>query len=121
MKRLITLALLLFSMATFAQDALLQKNNGILEKEADKVTQKYNAELSLTSKQQALFKKKIEEFLIRRKNIETNNNGREKLDLLYSLQKNETAEMGDILTQPQLRLYKNIKKEIQPLDTVENQ
>jgi len=121
MKKLITFALLLFSVTVFSQDAFLQKDNEVLEKEADKITRTYNAELSLTAKQQALFQKKVEEFLILRKNIEFNNSGKAKLDLLYSMQKNETAEMGDILTRPQLDLYKNIKKEIQPLETVENQ
>ena len=119
MKKLITLIVLLFSMTISAQDAFLQKDHEILEQEADKITQKYNAELSLTAKQQSLFQKKVEEFLIRREDIEANKSGKEKLDLLYSLQKVETAEMGNIITRPQLRLYKKIKKDIQPLDTVD--
>ena len=42
-----------------------------------------------------------------------------KLDMLYKLQAQETGEMRNILTQPQFRLYEEIKPKYQPLEVVE--
>lgn len=41
------------------------------------------------------------------------------LDKLYILQEQESKDMGDILTRPQLDLYLKIKPDIQPLARVE--
>ena len=63
--------------------------------------------------------KKIEEFKIKREKIEKQYKGKEKLDMLYKLQAQETGEMRNILTQPQFRLYEEIKPKYQPLEVVE--
>ena len=39
--------------------------------------------------------------------------------MLYGMRKNETAEMRDILTDPQFQLYVELKQKLQPLATVE--
>ena len=119
MKKIPLLLLLMFTIPTIAQDPYLQKSSDVLEAEAKKITDAYNMELVMTTQQQILFKNKVEEFLIRAEEINAQLSGREKLDNLYNLQINETAEMGDILTQPQYRLYKKLKPKIQPLATVE--
>tara|TARA_R110002012_G_scaffold317927_2_gene535240 strand:- start:52 stop:414 length:363 start_codon:yes stop_codon:yes gene_type:complete len=102
-----------------AQDPIYQNGNDSFEKEAYKLAKEYNKELVLSGKQFNLFQKKIEEFMIRREKIEADFSGKEKLDKLYKLQTQETGEMRNILTQPQFRLYKEIKTKHQPLDTVE--
>ena len=56
--------------------------------------------------------------MIRRYKIEAEFSGEKKLDLLYQLQQLETDDMQDILTHQQLQVYKKIKPEIQPLETV---
>ncbi|WP_152558119.1 hypothetical protein [Altibacter lentus] len=118
MKKILLVLTLLFSVSALSQDAFLQKDNDQLEVEADKITEAYNAQLALSSKQELLFKNKIEEFLIRRQKIEKAYTGKEKLDQLVILQQNETAEMGDILTGPQLDLYKKLKPTLQPVSEV---
>ncbi|MAP54963.1 hypothetical protein [Altibacter sp.] len=118
MKKILLVVTLLFSVSAFSQDPFLQKDSDQLEAEADKITEAYNAQLALSSKQELLFKNKVEEFLIRRQKIEMQYNGKEKLDQLVILQQNETAEMGDILTRPQLDRYKKLKPTLQPVAQV---
>ncbi len=118
MKKLITVLTLLLTFSVTAQDEYVQNDTNTFEAEAKKITSTYNKQLALTSKQVLLFQKKVQEFLIRKADIERKYNGKEKLDLIYGLQQNETAEMGDILTQPQMELYKQMKPTVQPLDRI---
>lgn len=118
MKKLLLLLFLCISFSAFSQDPFLQKSNPRAEKEAVSITNQYIPELGLTEKQQLLFQQKVEEFLLRRYKIEAEVSGKEKLNLLYQLQQKETVEMNDILTRPQLEVYKQVKPEIQPLETI---
>ncbi len=119
MKKILTILMLFIATAAFSQDPWWQKDSDTFEAQADKLTEQYSAELALRSKQEILFQKKIEEFLIRYDQIEQNYTGKEKLDMLYGMRKNETAEMRDILTNPQFQLYVELKQKLQPLATVE--
>lgn len=121
MKKLVGLLIIFISFSAFSQDPYLQNSNPKAEEQAIEITNKYIPELGLTGKQQLLFQQKVEEFLLRRYKIEDEFSGREKLDLLYQLQQEETAEMKDILTRPQLEVYKNVKLKIQPLETVQKE
>jgi len=118
MKKLVSILILFASISVFSQDTVFQKSNSEAEKEAIELTQEYDLELSMTGKQRLLFQKKVEEFLIRSYKIEANLNGKEKLDLLYQLQQEETSEMNDILTRLQMKVYKKVRPIIQPLETV---
>ncbi len=118
MKKLLFISIILLSFSAFSQDPFLQKPNPEAKKEAVKITNKYIPELALIGEQQLLFQQKVEEFLIRRNKIESKFEGKEKLNLLYQLQQDETDDMQDILTKPQLEVYKQIKPTIQPLDIV---
>lgn len=119
MKTITTFLLLFISLGMYAQDPMLQKNDEVLEDKADKITEMYVPELGLTSKQELLFQKKVEEFLISAEKINNQYSGKDKLDRLVVNQQQETAEMGDILTRPQLNRYKKLKTKFQPLATVE--
>lgn len=121
MKALLTLSIFFITFSSLAQDPMLQLDSPKQEDLAYQITNMYNEQLALTQKQFILFEKKVEEYLIRRTKIEEKYKGKEKLDLLFELQKSETAEMGDVLTRPQLDLYKKIKPKIQPLDKVKTQ
>ncbi|MCG2419070.1 hypothetical protein K8089_08545 [Aequorivita sp. F47161] len=121
MKNLLGILFLFMSFSAFSQDPFLQKSNPVAEKEAIQLTQKYVPELGLTGEQQSLFQQKVEEFLIRRYKIEAELSGKEKLNLLYKLQQEETAEMNDILTRPQLEVYKKIKPKFQPIETIKTE
>lgn len=121
MKKLIFILLLLISFTAFSQDPVFQNSNETAEQEAIEITNSYDLKLALTEKQELLFQRKVEEFLIRKYKIESAYKGKQKLDLLFSLQQEETAEMNDILTRPQMDVYKQVRPTIQPLDTVGEQ
>lgn len=118
MKKLLGILIFLISFSAFSQDPFLQKSSAQAKKQATEITDRYIQKLGLTGEQQLLFQQKVEEFLIRRYKIEAELSGKEKLNLLYQLQHEETAEMNDILTRPQLEVYKQVKPEIQPLERV---
>ncbi|AFL82158.1 hypothetical protein Aeqsu_2707 [Aequorivita sublithincola DSM 14238] len=119
MKKLFTILTLFISITAFSQDPFLQKSNLEAKKEAIKLTDRYNRELALSGDQILLFQQKVEEFLIRRQEIEAAGfTGKLKLDQLYKNQQEETADMQDILTHQQLQVYKQVKPEIQPLEIV---
>ncbi|MCT8340277.1 hypothetical protein MG296_09450 [Flavobacteriaceae bacterium TK19130] len=119
MKRILTLFAILLTTTLFAQDPYLQKDYDTVEGRADAITETYNKELALSSKQELLFKQKVEEFLPRYDAIRENYSGTDKLDRLLSLGEEESGEMRDILTQPQFRMYVQMKEKIQPLGKVE--
>ncbi|WAC02519.1 hypothetical protein N7U66_02050 [Lacinutrix neustonica] len=118
MKTVLLSFAIVFSGLLSAQDIYTQKNTEIHDAEAQRITNAYNSQLALDANQFLIFEKKIEEFLIKRAKIEERFKGKEKLDMLYKMQARETKEMNDILTRPQLALYKRIKSEIQPLMVV---
>ena len=119
MKKIIFILSLFIGFTAFSQDPVFQKSNANAEEEAIKITNSYDLQLSLTEKQELLFQQKVQEFLIRKSKIEDKFSGKEKLDLLYQMQQEETTEMNDILTRPQMVVYKKVKPSIQPLETVE--
>ncbi len=119
MKNLLSVLFLFISITAFSQDPYLQNSNEAAEKQAKEITTNYVSELGLTSQQELLFQQKVEEFLIRRNKVEAEFSGKEKLNFLFQLQQEETAEMSDILTRPQLKVYKKVKPKFQPLDKVE--
>jgi len=119
MKTLTALLTFFISINLWAQDPLLQKNNPALDKQAKELTQTYSKELALNGEQIGMFENKVEEFLIRKEKIEREFEGREKLNMLYTLKTREIAEMDNILTRPQLELYKKIRPTIQPLEQLE--
>ena len=121
MKVLVTILTMLLAFHLQAQDPFLQKNDRAIEQYAQKLTEIYNKQLALNGKQPLLFQKKAEEFLIREKKIRANFKGKEMLDLIYKLRVTETGEMANILTRPQLNLYKKIKPQIQPLNIIESE
>ncbi len=109
----------MFSSVLSAQDVYTQKNTEIHDAEAERITKEYNKQLALDGDQFVLFEKKVEEFLIKRAKIENRYTSKEKLDMLFRMQARETVEMKNILTRPQLEVYRRIKSDIQPIAVVE--
>lgn len=86
------------------------------DQKAYKLTQVYNDELSLTGKQMRYMKDKIAKFMVKQNDILTSDRTvADKNTLLEAFYVEETKEMADILTQPQMKVYKNVKPNIQPL------
>lgn len=121
MKKLVALLILFISFSVFSQDPFLQKSNPKAKDQAIEITNSYLPELALSGEQQLIFQQKVEEFLISRYKIEAEFSGKEKLILLYQLQNRETAEMNDVLTRPQLEVYKQVKPDLQPLETIQKE
>ena len=123
MKTKITTLLLFLSLTLGFAQQYPPVNDGSLkvEAKADSITDAYDRELSMTAKQKALFKLKVEDYLIKRQMIESKYEGREELSALTELQVQETLDMNDILTRIQMQVYKKVKPEIQPLKMVEQQ
>ncbi|WP_299228250.1 hypothetical protein [uncultured Psychroserpens sp.] len=90
-----------------------------IEAKTDKIADTYDAKLAMTAKQKVLFKLKVEDYLIKRQNIEEKYDGRDELNALFNLQIQETADMNDILTRIQMQVYKKVKPEIQPLKIID--
>ncbi len=118
MKKILLVLLLLITTGMFAQDPMLQKDNEEMEARAEWLTQQYNEELALTPKQQLLFQKKVEEFLIRAESIRMKTEGKNEMDALAELQIQEITEMNNVLTQPQMDVYKKLRPVMQPIGEV---
>ncbi len=123
MKTKITTLLLFLSLTLGFAQQYPPVNDGSLnvEAKADSITDAYDRELSMTAKQKALFKLKVEDYLIKRQMIESKYEGRKELSAFTELQVQETLDMNDILTRIQMQVYKKVKPEIQPLKMVEQQ
>lgn len=107
-----------------AQDTFFQKGNETSEERARLLTEAYQPELVMTGDQTLLFEKKLEEFLIREEEIKgLDVSPEDKLVLLTQLSEQQTAEMSNILTRPQLKRFTKVKYKLQPIavvvDTVE--
>ena len=104
---------------TMAQDGYVQNGNETAEQQALALAKAYEGELGMSAEQAVLFQKKLEEFVIRANAIKARDfSTEEKLRLLTMLSEQETAEMGTILTLPQVRRYQELKKTIQPIAVV---
>lgn len=110
----------MLSQLVMAQDPYLQGDpSAAVEKKANELVEAYQPELGMNASQAVLFEKKVIEFLMRAEKIkEMEIPSSEKPFLLIKLNEQETEEMGNILTVPQLRKYARIKDRIQPMQGV---
>ncbi len=120
MKSIITLTIVLSSLLSFSQgyppveDAEMNTEDMALD-----ITNKYNRQLAMNGEQIAIFKIRVEDFLVLRKEILESKEGKDQLNALVNLQAEETLAMNDVLTRLQMDVYKKIKPKIQPLKIVE--
>ena len=115
MKNIVAVLVLFISFSAMGQDTHLQISSDEMQEKAKTITDKYVDALGLRAKQELLFRKKVEEYLIREQEIKENNEGEDMLNKMVALRQNEAAEMGDILTRIQLEKYKEVRPDIQPL------
>ena len=115
MKKLFLLLFVFISFSALSQDTYLQTGSEDLQEKAKTITDKYVDVLGLRAEQELLFRKKVEEYLVREEKIKATNKGEDMLNKMVALRQNEAAEMGDILTRIQLERYKEVRPEIQPL------
>ena len=73
----------------------------------------------MTGTQTRLFERKLGEFMIRSQNIkEMDISTEDRLYLLRDLSEQETEEMTNILTRPQVKKYVKVKPRLQPIAMV---
>jgi len=118
MKKVLILLFLFISFSAFSQDTYFQNGNETLQEKAKVITDKYVNVLGLRAEQELLFRKKVEEYLVREEKIKKTTTGEAMLHKMVALRQNEAAEMGDILTRIQLEKYKEVRPDIQPLARV---
>ena len=86
-----------------------------IETQATALVQNYTDKLILTEQQELIFQQKIGEFLVRKEKINSQLMGREKLEALKEINREENLEIQEILTPEQFDLYVRLKPSIQPL------
>ncbi|GAA4272005.1 hypothetical protein GCM10022258_12990 [Aquimarina gracilis] len=103
-----------------AQNPFTQNSHDIkIKKEAEKLSRKYDKRLGMIEDQLLKFEIKVEEFMINEKKIrESDLSTKEKINALRGNYAKETADMNDILTRPQYKLYRKLKPKFQPIDPV---
>jgi len=120
MRQLYTLLILLFITnfvsAQFPVDLEIDNQT---KKEAATLLEAYDSALGLTPKQYLFTKSTLEESLAKRKLVISGYEGKEQLDRLYKVLRQQNREMGNILTQIQYRRYEELQKELQPIKEVE--
>lgn len=116
--RLVLWLLLIFSVSAMsAQDPYLQQGDRFIREEALDITRMYLPHLVMGSSQAFLFKEKVAEFLIRRRDVlNSDMPASRKRYYLRRLWERESQEMADVLTRVQLQEYLRLKYEIQPLN-----
>lgn len=118
--KLLLLFFFLLSVASLsAQDIFLQEESQSIEEKARVLTEAYQPELVMTGTQTRLFERKLAEFLIRAEKIKKMDlSTRDRLHLLRQLSVQESEEMVNILTRPQVKRYIKIKPGFQPIAMV---
>ena len=119
LKRLFTLIILFTVSLSYAQFPKTESDRGNIDYQADQLTEQYNRQLALTGVQIPLFKEVVEKYIKLSNDAKNRLDGVAELDALVELQAKETLEMNDILTQPQYRLYKKLKYDLQPLKVID--
>ena len=113
MKYILLAVISLMTLNTFAQDPFLQESTVESEYMSKEIAKQYSGKLGMPLDQTTRFTNKIEEFVLRKLQIEKlDRSVKEKLDLLQQLSDQETAEMATILTRPQLGRYRKLKKKL---------
>ncbi|MGB7394312.1 MAG: hypothetical protein WA913_07965 [Pricia sp.] len=117
---IVTLFFILFAATGLsAQDIFLQDENQSVEEKSRVLTEAYQPELVMTGTQTRLFERKLGEFMLRAEEIKAMDaSTEERLRLLGELSEQETEEMANILTRPQIKKYVKVKSELQPIAMV---
>jgi len=101
---------MLFTVTVQAQD------DTMFDKKANELVRAYQADLGLTIEQATEFHKSIKTYLKKREEINAMSaSAADKGKMLKDASDMETQGMADILDAKQLKMYKKLKKDLQPL------
>ncbi|WP_438969009.1 hypothetical protein [Nonlabens sp.] len=115
--QLITVAFsLLITTNAFAQGYTTNKATPAQEKKADDIVLKFDDVLSLTEKQELLFKNKQAEFVYANEAVLNSERSKKEINgILLALYQEQANEMKEILTPPQFDLYVQYRSKYDPL------
>ncbi|MFL1895292.1 hypothetical protein ACJRPK_06290 [Aquimarina sp. 2-A2] len=119
MKTLFTGILIFLAVQTYSQNPYTQNSDAEMEAHAKELADWYNDELGFTETQWLKFERKVEEHLINEKKIRNSQlSVKEKIAALKENYYAETQGMNDILTQPQMEVYRRVKQNYQKIAPV---
>jgi hypothetical protein len=115
--QLITVAISLFVTSNaFAQGYTANKATPAQEKKANDIVLQFDDILSLTEKQELLFKNKQAEFIYANEAVlNSERSNKEINNILLALYQEQANEMKEILTQPQFDIYVKYRSKFDPL------
>jgi len=121
MKKLIFIAVVLFATVATAQNYIAPKPNERQLTEAKELAREIDKRISLTEIQLLDVEQLNGEFIARRDEIVGNRelSIERKNELLAAMYKEQSREMADIVTRRQLRRYRRVRGDIQPLIILE--
>lgn len=120
MKNLISILIIAITI-TFSSNAVAQgyaanRATPAQEKKAEDIILKFNDVLSLTEKQELLFKNKQVEFVYANETVLNSERSKKEINaILLALYQEQANEMKEILTQPQFDLYVEYRSKYDPL------
>lgn len=86
-----------------------------MQAKADTLTKQFDAQLSMTEKQYMLFRKKVHNFMMKRRALMARDMPTEKKnEILDTYYRQEAGEIRDILKGYQFEVYTDIRSQIQP-------
>ncbi|AZQ44249.1 hypothetical protein [Nonlabens ponticola] len=123
MKKILMIIAFMGSLSLGAQEYIAPSADDDVSKMAKEMAFDFDKKLSLTEKQLLMVEKLNEEFLQRQGLIFDNEELTiaEKNYRMKEMYEEQSREMADILTRPQLARYRKIRGEIQPLVIIEEE
>ncbi|WP_297691097.1 hypothetical protein [uncultured Eudoraea sp.] len=116
MKPLHKYPLLILSMFLLLFTVNVQAQDDKVDKKANELVRAYQAEVGLTIEQATEFQKAIKHYLIKRKEVKVMDaSAQDKTSMLKDVSDMENKAMVAILDAKQMKAYKKLKKELQPM------
>ena len=116
MKPLHKISLVLTAFVIMIGTHIGSAQDGVIDQKADELVRAYQADLGLTIEQAAEFHKAIKHYLNKRMEINAMDaSSDDKVSMLKDVDVMENNAMEGILDAKQLKAYKKLKKELQPV------
>ena len=116
MKPLHRIAIVLLAFGLFVSTQAISAQDGVIDQKANELVRAYQADLGLTIEQAADFHKAIKHYLGKRMEINAMDaSSNDKVSMMKDVDVMENKAMQAILDAKQLKAYKKLKKELQPV------
>lgn len=87
-----------------------------VDKQTDALVRAYQSDVAMTVEQAMEFYDKVKSYLVKRQEIKASSQAADaKKTALHAIDKQETTEMASILDGHQMKVYKKMKKTLQPM------